>query len=136
LNALNGTFSFGSFEVHTRSREVYKHGIRLRLRPQPFQILQELLSRRGELVTREELREKLWSPETFVDFEQSLNTSVKELRAALGDSATEPRYVETVPRRGYRFIAKAEVVERATPEGNPVLSTGRSEEHTSELQSL
>jgi Tol biopolymer transport system component/DNA-binding winged helix-turn-helix (wHTH) protein len=116
LNAPNGTFSFGSFEVRTRSREVFKHGIRLKLRPQPFQILEELLSRSGELVTREELREKLWSAETFVDFEQSLNTSVKELRAALGDSATEPRYIETVPRLGYRFIATAEVVERVRPE--------------------
>ncbi len=95
---------------------MYKHGVKLKLRPQPFQILQELLSRSGELVTREELREKLWSSETFVDFEQSLNTSIKELRAALGDSATEPRLVETVPRLGYRFIAKAEVLE--VPAGN------------------
>ncbi|MGC1620449.1 MAG: winged helix-turn-helix domain-containing protein [Candidatus Acidiferrum sp.] len=100
------TFCFGPFELRARSREVYKHGIKLKLRPQPFQILTELLRKSGELVTREELREKLWSPETFVDFEQSLNTSVKELRAALGDSAAEPKYVETVPRIGYRFIGK------------------------------
>jgi DNA-binding winged helix-turn-helix (wHTH) protein/Tol biopolymer transport system component len=90
---------------------LYKHGIKLKLRPQPFLILSELLGRPGELVTREELREQLWSSETFVDFEQSLNTSVKELRAALGDSATDPRYVETIPRLGYRFIAKAKVAE-------------------------
>src|SRR5271169_3475924 len=113
------SFSFGPFELRTRSREVYKHGIKLKLRPQPFLILQELVSRSGELVTREELRERLWSSETFVDFEQSLNTSVKELRAALGDSATEPRYIETVPRLGYRFTAAAEVVERTAPEGHP-----------------
>jgi DNA-binding winged helix-turn-helix (wHTH) protein len=122
LNASNWTFSFGSFEVRTRSREVFKHGIKLKLRPQPFQILEELLSRSGELVTREELREKLWSSETFVDFEQSLNTSVKELRAVLGDSATEPRYVETVPRLGYRFIAAAQAIEPAAANGNPLLS--------------
>src|SRR5580704_11424843 len=111
-------FSFGPFELHTRSRELYKHGVRLKLRPQPFQILNELLNRSGDLVTREELRDRLWSAETFVDFEQSLNTSIKELRAALGDSATEPRYVETIPRLGYRFIAKAEVMKAAAGNGN------------------
>jgi Tol biopolymer transport system component/DNA-binding winged helix-turn-helix (wHTH) protein len=116
-------FSFGPFELRSRSRELYKHGVKLKLRPQPFQILEELIHRLGELVTREELRDKLWSSETFVDFEQSLNTSVKELRAALGDSATEPRYVETVPRLGYRFIAAAEVVERTAPEGYPAPSS-------------
>src|SRR5271163_1067391 len=89
---------FGPFELRTRTRELFKCGIKLKLRPQPFQILCELLSRSGELVTREELRDKLWSPETFVDFEQSLNTSIKELRAILGDSAAEPEYIETVPR--------------------------------------
>ena len=114
------TISFGPFELHTRSRELYKHGVKLKLRPQPFQILNELLIRSGELVTREELREKLWSSETFVDFEQSLNTSVKELRAVLGDSATEPRYVETMPRLGYRFVAAAEVMVAATRNGNSV----------------
>lgn len=75
------SFRFGPFELRTRTREVYKHGIKLKLRPQPFQILYELPSRSGELVTREELRAKLWPSETFVDFEQSLNTSIKELRA-------------------------------------------------------
>jgi Tol biopolymer transport system component/DNA-binding winged helix-turn-helix (wHTH) protein len=113
-------FSFGPFELHSRSRELYKHGVKLKLRPQPFQILNELLNRSGELVTREELRGRLWSSETFVDFEQSLNTSIKELRAALGDSATEPRYVETIPRLGYRFIAKAQVMEASVGNGNSV----------------
>jgi TolB-like protein/DNA-binding winged helix-turn-helix (wHTH) protein len=104
------SFCFGPFKLRTRSRELYKHGLKLKLRPQPFQILIELLSRSGELVTREELRDKLWSSETFVDFEQSLNTSIKELRAALSDSAAEPVYVETVPRLGYRLIAPVEVI--------------------------
>jgi len=114
------SFSFGPFELRTRSREVYKHGIKLKLRPQPFLILQELVSRSGELVTREELREKLWSSETFVDFEQSLNTSVKELRAVLGDSATEPLYVETVPRLGYRFIGTAKVTPPAAKKSKSI----------------
>ena len=112
---------FGPFEIRTRTREVYKHGIKLKLRPQPFQILYELLSRPGELVTRDELREKLWSSETFVDFEQSLNTSIKELRAVLGDSATEPQYIETVPRLGYRFIGPAEVIESPPPKEDSAL---------------
>lgn len=102
-------YVFGPFELHRRSQELYKRGVKLKLRPQPYKILDELLSRPGDVVTREELREKLWSTETFVDFEQSLNTSIKELRAVLGDSAAEPRYVETVPRIGYRFIARAEL---------------------------
>jgi DNA-binding winged helix-turn-helix (wHTH) protein len=118
LENQNRNFVFGPFELHARSRELYKHGVKLKLRPQPSVILIELLSRPGDLVTREELRQKLWSSETFVDFEQSLNTSIKELRAALGDSATEPRYVETIPRLGYRFIAKTEVMEVAVGNGN------------------
>jgi len=108
-------FSFGPFELRTRSRELLKHGVKLKLRPQPFQILDELLGKPGELVTREELRDKLWSSETFVDFEQSLNTSVKELRAVIGDSATEPQYIETVPKLGYRFIAPVRSVQGAAP---------------------
>jgi len=120
LESPSRNFSFGPFELRSRSRELYKHGVKLRLRPQPFQILNELLNRSGELVTREELRDRLWSSETFVDFEQSLNTSIKELRAVLGDSATEPRYVETLPRLGYRFIAKAEAMEAASGNGNAV----------------
>jgi len=116
-------FRFGSFELRTRTRELYKHGIKLKLRHQPFQVLSELLSRPGELVSREELRQKLWSSETFVDFEQSLNTSIKELRAVLGDSATEPQFVETVPRLGYRFIAPTEAIEPPITKGDSVGST-------------
>ncbi len=110
-------FCFGPFELRTRSRELFKHGVKLKLRPQPFQILNELVAKPGELVTREELRDKLWSAETFVDFEQSLNTSVKELRAIIGDSATEPQYIETVPRLGYRFIAPVEAVQATVSNG-------------------
>src|SRR5215510_9745825 len=99
---------FGPFDVDLRSGELRKHGIRLKLQDQPFQLLALLLERPGDLVTREELRQKLWPADTFVDFDTGLNNAVKKLRDALGDSAEQPRYVETLPRRGYRFIAHVE----------------------------
>jgi TolB-like protein/DNA-binding winged helix-turn-helix (wHTH) protein len=104
------TFRFGPFELRPRARELYKHGVKLRLRPQPFQVLQILLEHPGDVVTREELHRQLWPSDTFVDFEHGLNTSVKELRGVLGDSATEPRYIETLPRLGYRIIVAVDVV--------------------------
>src|SRR5580704_1138237 len=99
---------FGAFEVDLHSGEVYKYGVRLKLQDQPFQVLALLLERSGDLVTREELRQKLWPGETFVDFDTGLNSVVKKLRDALCDSAEEPRYIETLPRRGYRFIAQVQ----------------------------
>ncbi len=99
---------FCAFEVDLRSGEVYKHGIRLKLQGQPFQVLAVLLGHPGEVVTREELRQKLWPGDTFVDFDTGLNSAIKKLRDVLGDSADEPRYIETLPRRGYRFIAQVE----------------------------
>jgi DNA-binding winged helix-turn-helix (wHTH) protein len=96
---------FGAFEVDLLSGEVYKHGIRLKLQDQPFHVLALLLEHPGEVVTREELRQKLWAADTFVDFDTGLNSAIKKLRDVLGDSAEEPRYIETLPRRGYRFIA-------------------------------
>ncbi len=96
---------FGVFEVDLRSGELHKQGLKIKLQGQPIQILSVLLERPGELVTREELREKLWPADTFVDFEHGLNAAIKKLRAALGDSADNPRFVETLHRRGYRFIA-------------------------------
>jgi TolB-like protein/DNA-binding winged helix-turn-helix (wHTH) protein/Flp pilus assembly protein TadD len=99
---------FDAFEVDMRSGEVRKHGIRLKLHRQPFQVLSLLLEHAGDLVTRDELRQKLWPGETFVDFETGLNSAVKKLRDALCDSAEEPRYIETLPRRGYRFIAQVQ----------------------------
>ncbi len=95
---------FGVFEVDLRSGELRKQGLKIKLQGQPIQILALLLERPGELVTREELREKLWPTDTFVDFEHGLNSAIKKLRAALGDSADNPRFVETLPRRGYRFL--------------------------------
>jgi DNA-binding winged helix-turn-helix (wHTH) protein len=99
---------FGAFEVDLRAGEVYKHGIRLKLHYQPFQVLSLLLEHPGDVVTREELHQKLWPADTFVDFDTGLNSAVKKLRDALCDSADEPRYIETLPRRGYRFIAHVE----------------------------
>src|SRR5262245_42764043 len=96
---------FGSFEIDPRARELRKSGIRIRLQDQPFEILAMMLDRPGEVVTREELRQRLWPAGTFVDFEHSLNAAVKRLRSALGDDADNPRFVETLHRRGYRFIA-------------------------------
>src|SRR5215475_11244554 len=96
---------FGVFEANLLSGELRKHGLQIRIGGQPFKILSILLERPGEVVTREELQKSLWSAETFVDFEHSLNSAVKKLREALGDSAETPRYVETLPRLGYRFIA-------------------------------
>jgi TolB-like protein/DNA-binding winged helix-turn-helix (wHTH) protein/Tfp pilus assembly protein PilF len=110
---------FGVFEVDLRAGELRKHGVRLRLQEQPFQILAMLLERPGETVTREELRNRLWTAETFVDFDHGVNKAVNRIRDALGDSATSPRFVETVARRGYRFIADVAVAER-TPEARTV----------------
>src|SRR5215471_10711210 len=99
---------FGPFEVDLRSRELRKDGVRVRLQEQPFQILIMLLERAGDVVTREEIRDRLWPNGTFVDFEHSMNAAIKRLRAALGDTAENPRFVETLHRRGYRFVAAVE----------------------------
>jgi TolB-like protein/DNA-binding winged helix-turn-helix (wHTH) protein/Flp pilus assembly protein TadD len=104
---------FGVFEFDFRSRELRKHGIRIKLQEQPCQILAFLLERRGEMVTREELQRQLWPSDTFVDFDHSLNTAVMRLREALNDSSESPRFIETLPRRGYRFVAPLE--ERSAP---------------------
>lgn len=100
-----GPVQFGVFELDVRAAELRKNGVKLRLQEQPFRVLAVLLEQPGEVVTREELKEKLWPDDTFVDFDNSLNTAVNKLREVLGDSAASPRFVETVPRRGYRFLA-------------------------------
>jgi DNA-binding winged helix-turn-helix (wHTH) protein/tetratricopeptide (TPR) repeat protein len=113
--ARNRRTRFGAFEVDLRSGELYKHGIRLKLQDQPFQILALLLERAGDVVTREELHQKLWPADTFVGFDTGLNSAIKKLRDVLADSAEEPRYIETLPRRGYRFIAHVENGELPVP---------------------
>lgn len=97
---------FATFELDMRSRELREGDRLIRLQEQPFEVLQTMLERPGDVVTREEFRQRLWPSGTFVDFEHGLNAAVKRLRAALGDTADNPRFVETLPRRGYRFIAK------------------------------
>jgi len=101
---------FGIFDLDTQSGELRRHGLKVRLPDQAFQILQMLLDRPGEVVTREELRRQLWTSDTFVDFDVGLNSAMRKLREALDDSAENPRFVETLPRRGYRFIARVEPV--------------------------
>lgn len=103
------TYRFGVFEVSAESRELLRHGRRIKLQDQPFELLLLLLERPGEIVDREFLRQRLWPEDTFVDFGQSLSTAVTKLRQALGDDATNPRFVETIPRHGYRFIAPVAV---------------------------
>ena len=105
---LQGPFRFGVFELDPRSGELRKNGVKLRLQEQPLQVLLMLVERAGDVVTREELREKLWPDGTFVDFEKGVNTAIQKLRDVLGDSAVTPRLIETVPRRGYRFIYPVE----------------------------
>ena len=103
-----GTVRFGAFELDFRASELRKQGAKVKLQEQPFQILQVLLQRPGEIITREELQQKIWPSDTFVDFDHGLYNAIKRLREALGDSAETPRFVETLSRRGYRFIGKIE----------------------------
>ncbi len=102
---ISGILRFGTFEVDVRAGELRKQGVRVKLQEQPFHVLTVLLQHAGEVMTREELRNQNWPPDTFVDFDNSLNTAINKLREALGDSADSPRFIETLPRRGYRFIA-------------------------------
>jgi DNA-binding winged helix-turn-helix (wHTH) protein len=118
---------FGVFELDLAAGELRRNGAKLRLQEQPFQVLALLLERAGDVVTREELRQKLWPADTFVDFDHSLNTAVNKLRETLGDSASSPRYIETLARRGYRFIAPLQTEARPNasavevpPAGNPI----------------
>jgi Tol biopolymer transport system component/DNA-binding winged helix-turn-helix (wHTH) protein len=114
---------FGVFELDLHTRELRKHGIRLKLQDQPLKVLHALLEHPGELVTREELQHRLWSDDTFVDFDQSLNRAVNRVREVLGDGADVPRFIETLPRRGYRFIAPVQdalkQTEASAPEPSP-----------------
>src|SRR5579864_5371338 len=120
------TLRFGVYEADLATGELRKNGSLIRLQEQPFQILAMLLERPGDLVTREDLRTKLWPADTFVDFDHSLNTAVNKLREALGDTASNPRFVQTVARRGYRFIAPVQESAKPVPaqaESVPVAET-------------
>ena len=117
----DGQLRFGVFEVDLRAGELHKHGLRVRLQDQPFQVLAMLLEHPGAVVTREELQKRLWPADTFVDFDHGLNKAVNKIRDALGDSAESPRFVETVARRGYRFLAEVKGAD-ATPLRSPELA--------------
>ena len=124
---------FAPFTFDRATGELYRDGVRLHLQEQPRQILTTLLDRPGKAVSREELRARLWPSDTFVDFEHGLNTAVKKLRHALGDSADAPRFIETLPRRGYRFVARVDQVtasgvtgaDDAAASGSPATPDGR-----------
>ena len=119
---------FGPFELDPRSGELRKSGMKIKLQDQPFQILLTLLERPGEIVTREELQKRLWPEDTFVDFDLSLNSAVKKIRRALGDDSDNPRYIETLYRRGYRFIGP---INGAAPEPLPAAPLASQERHDS-----
>src|SRR5271163_2602683 len=106
---------FGPYIVDLTAGEIRKNGSRIRLQEKPLRVLGLLAERQGQLVTREELKKHLWPEDTFVDFETGLNTAVSKLRDALSDSAEKPRYIETIPRRGYRFISPVEFVNGHNP---------------------
>src|ERR1700735_2386205 len=125
---------FGVFEVDLAAGELRKSGRRIRLPEQPLQILALLLARPGEVITREEVRQKLWPADTFVDFDHSLNTAVNKLRETLGDSASSPRYIETLARRGYRFIAPVQTEAPSTGRGARLTSRFASEVASAEHQ--
>lgn len=108
----NTTHKFAVFTVDARAGELYRRGKKVKLQQQPLQVLLALVQKPGEVVTREELRERVWPADTFVDFEHSLNTAIKKLRQALGDRAGKSKFVETLPKRGYRFIAQVEMEDR------------------------
>ena len=121
---------FGTYEVSLKSGEVRKAGLRIRVQQQPMKLLEILLERPGEVVTREELRSRVWTDESFGDFDQAVNIAIAKLRSALGDSAENPRFIETLPKRGYRFIADVSVVDadarpkRPEPADGDLTATG------------
>src|ERR1700746_3332224 len=116
---------FGLFEADLQTGELRKNGLKVPLQGQPFQVCAILLSRSGELVSREELRQQVWPEDTFVDFDHALNTAITKIRLALGDEADNPRFVETLPRRGYRFIAPVEKPRAEPPDARVADAPGR-----------
>ena len=120
-----GPIRFGAFEIDLAARELRKSGVRIRLQEQPFRVLAMLLARPGQVVTREELQQELWPNEEYGEFDLGLNTAVKKLRQALGDSATSPKWIETLPKIGYRFLGDLRGASDAAPELSPTPSGAR-----------
>jgi DNA-binding winged helix-turn-helix (wHTH) protein len=116
--------SFDAFEVDLRAQELYKGGRRIKLQVQPFQVLAMMLERPGEVVTREEMQKRLWPADTFVDFDHSVNTAIKKLRQALGDDKKKPRFVETLPKRGYRLLATVKGTAEASKQAGASAGSG------------
>jgi DNA-binding winged helix-turn-helix (wHTH) protein len=127
---------FGAFELDVRAAELRKHGIRVRLQEQPFQVLLMLLERPGEVVLRDEIRKKLWPNDTIVEFAPSINAAIQRLRDALTDSADQPRYVETVARRGYRFIGELVQVNEPMEQARERPATAKPEESSPDIRDL
>src|ERR1041385_2336239 len=119
---------FGPFELKLGSEELYRDGVAVKLPPQPFKVLALLATNAGQLVTREELQQQIWGEDTFVDFDKGLNFCIKQIREALGDDPRAPQYIETLPRRGYRFIAPVEIAAATSPiAASPVSDTQKLE---------
>jgi DNA-binding winged helix-turn-helix (wHTH) protein len=117
---------FGAFEVDLRAGELRRHGRKIKLAAQPFQVLAILLARPGQVVTRDELQRHLWAGDTFVDFDRGLNKAINRLREALSDSADDPRHIETLPKRGYRFIAAVDAAPTRSSRGwRPIDASAR-----------
>src|SRR5215467_14622143 len=125
----NKVARFGLFEVDFERFLLKKGGLRVKLQDQPFQILTLLLERPGEIVSREEIRQELWPDNTFVEFDGGLNTAIKKLRTALNDSADTPRFIETVPRKGYRFLVPVEF----SPDSVSEKDAARIPDHSSQV---
>jgi cholera toxin transcriptional activator len=127
---------FAEYEADLRSGELSRQGHRLKLQEKPFHVLAALLARPGELVTREELRQSLWPADTFVDFEHGLNTAVNKVREALRDSANNPRFIETLPRRGYRFIGHVDSTQSQIEKAESIAETGQAPSLASDTSEL
>src|ERR1700682_56558 len=109
-SSLTDLVHFGIFQLDLKARELHKAGVKVKLQDQPFRVLALLVDRAGQVVTREELRQKVWPTDVYVGFDQGLNNAIKKVRDALGDSADSPRFIETVERHGYRFVAPVSAV--------------------------
>ena len=130
-------YRFGSFELDPNSGELRKSGLRIKLEDQPFRLLAELVAHPGEVLTREELRAGLWPEDTYVEFDRSLTRAVNKVRVALGDNAANPRFIETLPRRGYRFVAPVApvlAVEALLPQRLQQYSSGAASENPGALE--
>src|SRR3954452_25383674 len=132
----NGRIHFGPFELDTEAQRLRKRGVPLKLHPKQFVVLHMLAERAGEIVSRQEIQQRVWGDGTFVDFDRGISSCINQIRAALGDEADRPRYIETIPRRGYRFIANIDGNGKVEPEisGSSAPRTALSRDNGSEKQ--